>query len=329
LLGQLIQLGGKRRKRSSVRARETDVAEWKYEVARLGVIAETTAAFVAGLARQEDIRVADDQIRLAKDVLREVEAQVRAGAVSAAEVPRAELEISMQQVERGLLDLALRADFVRLATAWGAFEPTFSALSGDLRALSPIPHELELVARMTSSPELERWQAEVATRHAAIQLEDAGRIPDMTLGIGPRHFNASNDWALVVGLEMPIPIFDRNQGARRASRSQLSRSREQQRAAELRLRSVLARSYQGLASAYAEAMALRDEAIPIAERAYAATRRGHRQGALRLTEVLDSQRSLFALQTRLVGALAAYHLSRAKIEALIGGPIQPQENTNR
>lgn len=329
LLSQLIELGGKRGKRRSVSAFDAEVAEWEYEAARLGVIAETTAAFVDALAQQESVRLADDQVRLAEDVLRAVQAQVRAGAVSSAEVPRSEVEVTNQQIERRLRDRALHAAHVRLATAWGASEPTFSALAGDLNAVSPIPSEAELVERMASSPELARWRAELTKRRAAIEFEDAYRIPDVTLGLGPRHFNDTNDWALVVGMQVPLPVFDRNQGARQESRNRLAKSREQQRSAELRLRSALARSYQGLASAYEELVALRDDAIPTAERAYEASKHAQRQGALRFTEVLDTQRSFFDLRKRLVKALASYHLSRAQTEALVGGSLAPEKDSKK
>jgi cobalt-zinc-cadmium efflux system outer membrane protein len=329
LLSQLIPLAGKRSKARSVAAAGVTVAEWEYEAARLGVAAETTAAFVEALARQEAVQLAGQQIRLAREVLRAVEGQVRAGAVSSAEVPRAQVEVTRQEIDRRLRARALQAARVRLATAWGATEPTFETLAGDLESVSEIPLEAELVERMASTPELARWQAEVAMRRAEIELEDARRIPDVTLGLGPRHFNDTNDWALVVGLEVPIPVFDRNQGGRRAARSLLSRSREEQRSAELRLRRALARSYQNLASAYEELTALRGEAIPTAERAYTATKRAQRQGALRFTEVLDAQRSLFALRTQLVAAQASYHVARAQTEALIGGPLEPEKDSKK
>ncbi len=326
LLSQLIELGGKRSKRRSVGVFETQVAEWEYQGARLAVVAATTAAFIDGLAQQDAVRMAGEQIQLAEDVLRAVERQVRAGAVSSAEVPRAEVEVTNQQIESRLRQRALRAAYVRLATAWGESEPGFSSLEGDLNAVSEVPSEAELTRRMAAAPELARWQAEVTKRRAAIELANARRIPDVTLGLGPRHFNDTDDWALVVGMQVPIPVFDRNQGARRESQSRLAKSREQQRSTELRLRRELAGSYQGLASAYEEVVALRDEAIPTAKRAYAATKRAQRRGALRFTDVLDAQRSLFALRTRLVEAQASYHLSRARTEALIGGPLVTEKD---
>lgn len=186
LLSQLIELGGKRSKRRSLGGLEAKVAEWEYEAARLAVVAETTTAFVDALARQGAVTLAEQQIRLAEDVLRAVQAQVRAGAVSGAEIPRAEVEVTKQQIEHRLRKRSLRSAYVRLATAWGANEPTFSVLEGDLGAVSAIPSEAELVRRMATTPELARWQAEVTKRRAAIELEDAQRIPDVTLGLGPR-----------------------------------------------------------------------------------------------------------------------------------------------
>jgi cobalt-zinc-cadmium efflux system outer membrane protein len=326
LLSQLVELGGKRAKRRSVGEHEVRIAEWEYEAARLEVIAETTAAFVDAVARQDAIGLAEQQIRWSEDVLRTIWAQVRSGAVSSAEVPRAELEVTKQRIKHRRRVRALRTAYVRLATAWGASEPSFDTVAGDLGAIAPIPLEAELVERMATTPELARWQAEVTKRRAAIALEDAGRIPDVTLGLGPRHFNDTNDWAMVVGVQVPIPVFDRNQGARQAARSRLSRSREEERSAALRLRRSLSQAYQELASASEEIEALRDEAIPTAERAYGATKRAQRQGAVQFTEVLDAQRSLFALRTQLVLAQASYHRARARTEALIGGPLTPEKD---
>jgi cobalt-zinc-cadmium efflux system outer membrane protein len=320
-LSQLVELGGKRGKRRSVAASEAEVAKWEYEGARLAVVAETTAAFVDALAQQDALLLAGEQIALAEEVLRAIQAQVRAGAVSSAEIPRAEVEVTHQRIESRVRKRALRAAYVRLATTWGESEPGFSSLAGDLSSVSPIPSEAALVERMRSAPEIARWEAEVTRRRDVTRLEDARRIPDVTLGLGPRHFEDSNDWALVVGVQMPIPVFDRNQGARQESLHQLARSREQRRSAALRLRRELASSYQGLAAAYEEVVGLRDEAIPTAERAYTETKRAQRQGALRFTDVLDAQRSLFAIRTRLVRARASYHVARAQTEALIGGPL--------
>jgi cobalt-zinc-cadmium efflux system outer membrane protein len=83
----------------------------------------------------------------------------------------------------------------------------------------------------------------------------------------------------------------------------------------------LAGAYQELAASHAEATALRDGILPEAERAFTAARDAFRQGLLRLTDVLDTERTLFELRGRQVDALARYHAAVADMEALLGGPL--------
>ena len=234
---------------------------------------------------------------------------------------RSDLEVTNEEIDRRQSVRTLHVAKVRLATTWGSMEPDFSRLEGDLYSVSE---------RLAKSPELARWRAEVAQRRAEIVLEDAQRIPDVELGIGPRHINIGpldeDSWVLVAGVQLPIPVFDRNQGARREARNELAGSRDLQRSAQLRLRLALA--YSGLISSYEEVIVLRDDALPTAKRAYDATLAGQRRGSVPLNSVLDAQRSLSELETRLVEVLTSYHQHRAELEALIGGPLDAGKGSN-
>ena len=323
VLAQLIELGGKRGKRRAVGAREVEVAEREYEAARLEVVIETTSAFFDALAAQEHVLLARAQLRRARELFEAIDA----GDHSTAQILRSDLEVTNEEIDLRQSRRASHVARVRLATAWGAMEPDFSHLEGDLSAVAAAPEERDLVGRLAENPELARWRAEVAQRRAEIELADSLRIPDVELGLGPRYIHDepddADDWVLVAGIDVPIPVFDRNQGGRRESRDRLALSRELQRSAQLRLRWELALAHSGLVSAYEEITALREDAIPTAERAYEATRDAERRGAAPLIDLFDAQRSLFELQTRLVEVLSTYHQRRAELEALIGGPLEP------
>lgn len=328
VLSQLIELGGKRQKRLAVGARETEVAEREYQAVRLDVVLATTGAFAEALAAQERVRLADVQLHRAGELLEVILAQDR----SPEQRLRSDLEVTNEEIDRRQSVRTLHVAKVRLATTWGSMEPDFSRLEGDLYSVSEIPEERDLVERLAKSPELARWRAEVAQRRAEIVLEDAQRIPDVELGIGPRHINIGpldeDSWVLVAGVQLPIPVFDRNQGARREARNELAGSRDLQRSAQLRLRLALALAYSGLISSYEEVIALRDDALPTAKRAYDATLAGQRRGSVPLNSVLDAQRSLSELETRLVEVLTSYHQHRAELEALIGGPLDAGKGSN-
>ena len=55
LLRQLIELGGKRRKRTHVAALESDLAAWDFEIKRLDVFTQVTQFFVGVVSAQERV----------------------------------------------------------------------------------------------------------------------------------------------------------------------------------------------------------------------------------------------------------------------------------
>jgi cobalt-zinc-cadmium efflux system outer membrane protein len=77
-LSQVIELAGKRQKRTRVAALERDLTAWDYEATRLDVLTRVTQAFVAVLSAQERLAVDTELARLAEQVLQGAEARVKA-----------------------------------------------------------------------------------------------------------------------------------------------------------------------------------------------------------------------------------------------------------
>jgi cobalt-zinc-cadmium efflux system outer membrane protein len=76
-------------------------------------------------------------------------------------------------------------------------------------------------------------------------------------------------------------------------------------------------AYERLASSYDEAVVLRDDILPAAEKTFEGTSDGFLRGRYGYLEVLDVQRTLFELKSQYVEALATYHSSRADVERVI------------
>src|SRR3546814_16879005 len=58
-----------------------------------------------------------------------------------------------------------------------------------------------------------RRNADVLRSRAELELERSQAIPDLTLSAGVRQFRETDDSAFLVGVSIPIPVFDRNRGA--------------------------------------------------------------------------------------------------------------------
>ena len=120
---------------------------------------------------------------------------------------------------------------------------------------------------------------------------------------------------------LPLPLFDRKRGALLEASYRLRRAESERRGAEATVGAALRSTHARLARAFEEALALRERALPEAERAFAGAREAWRRGLFRYIEVLDAQRTLFALRSEEIDALLAYHTTRAELEGLIGRPL--------
>jgi cobalt-zinc-cadmium efflux system outer membrane protein len=321
-LSQLIELAGKRRKRTRVAALERDLTAWDYETTRVDVLTQVTQAFVAVLSAQENVRLQEELARLAQQVLTTVGERVKAGKVSPVEETRARVALSTSQIELERVQQALVSARHRLVAAWGSTVPTFTRAEGQLDAMAALPPARQLTERLAQNPDLARWVTEMAQRQAALDLEEARRVPDPTIGGGFRYVRETDDHAFVMGLSMPLPVFDRNQGNRLEARYRLAKAEAEQRVAIVQAHAALGEAYAALAAAYAAATALKNDALPEAQRAYDATSEGYRQGKFGFLDVLDAQRTLFEVRGQYIEALATYHQAVADVERLIGDRLQ-------
>jgi cobalt-zinc-cadmium efflux system outer membrane protein len=319
-LSQRLELGGKRPARVAAAERERDTAAADLEVREAALLAAAARAFIAVLAAQEQLQLAERLEALGGEAAAAVAAQARAGAASTANLLRARLlgdEARLLRARRAHeLEMA-RGD---LAALWGETAPAFDSAAGDLRRLAPPPPLPDLLARLDAAPELARWRRELEARAALVRAERAGAIPDVLLGAGPRYFSDTGDVALVAEVTLPLPVFDRRQGAIDAARTHLAAGEAEQRAATVALRAAVTRLQSALAAGYAQALALRDQLLPEAEAALTTSRDAYRAGALRLDELYDAQRTLFELRGREIETAAAYHQTAAELQRLLGAP---------
>ena len=176
-LSQLIELGGKRGARVAVAERQRDVAAGEVELRQATLAAATARAFVAVLAAQEQLRLAERLRDLGEEAVTAVTAQLRAGSASEANV----LRVRVIRDEAGLVyvrrEQELAAARVELAALWGGGDPAFTSAGGDLSAIAPPPQLPPLLERVDAAPELALWQRELASRASAVESNAPAPFP--------------------------------------------------------------------------------------------------------------------------------------------------------
>jgi outer membrane protein, heavy metal efflux system len=327
-LSQVAELGGKRLRRARVAALDRDLTAWDYESKRIEVFTTTAKAFIEVLSAQERVALNRDLVRLAEQVLRTAAERVQAGKVSPLEGTKAGVTLSNSRIALERAVRELEAARKKLVAMWGSTIPAFERAEGALEHVAAVPSAEQLARGIRQNPDIARWVTELEQRQAAAALEEARRIPNFSAGGAVRRLSERRDTALVFSFSLPIPLFDRNQGALLEARYRLAQAGEERRAVEVRVQTELASTYAALSAAYAGAITLRDSVLPGATRAFEAASEGYRQGKFGFLEVLDAQRTLFEARGQYVETLAAYHQAVADMERLIAEPLEALEHTS-
>lgn len=327
-LSQLIELGRKRDRRVDTADAALGGIAADYDVSRIDVLSETTRRFIDVAEAQAEVDLSQQAIDLAEQTGEAVERRIRAGAASSAERNRARIALLRARLDAQRAQGELDAKRVSLAATWGQGAPDFAAVSGDLYAIPPLADFATFAGRVESSPDLAKFAAERRLREAELKLAQAEAIPDLTVGAGVRRLSSGAevggsgaDYGLVASLNLPLPVFNRNQGKIAAALERLGQTEAERDAALLRTRAVLYGLYQAAAHARRQAEALRGEALGQAEQALTLTQRGFANGRFSFLELADAQRQVLELHSQAISASADAQRIDAEIERLTALPI--------
>ena len=320
LLGQLIELGGKRRARIREAGSGRDLARFDYETKKREIFLKTAQDFVDILALQRRVVMNQELVGLANDFIPVVVKRIDAGKASDLEKTRFDVAIGSARIDLEQAKHDLVAARQRLGSRWGSAKPRFASLVG---ALDWAPATLSLDAlarRLPGNPRLARFGAEIAQREAALAREKAAAIPDLTLRAGGRQINESNDTTAVIGFSIPLPFWNRNQGNVRAARDRVDRTDAEQAAIAGELMTELTEAYENLERARAAILILRENVLPGADAALKQTAEGYEAGRFSYLDVLEARRTTGAARIQYLQALTDYHKAFLAVEALTADP---------
>lgn len=320
-LNQPIELGGKRDARIDAAERGRDAAAAEYEAQRAELRATVKAAFFDVLIAQERLRLAEESIELARRASNAAARRVAAGVISPVEETKARVAETGVRLEAALAANELTAARLRLAATWGNPLPRFERAEGEPEVLPPLPDPAALTPRLAASPALSRAGIEVERRRALTEVERSRRLGDLTVSLGARRNEELGLDQALLGVSLPLPIFNRNQGNLLEALRRTDQARDELAAAEVRLSNELALAYGQLKTAREETESLRRDVLPGARSAFEAASRGFDLGKFSFLDVLDAQRTLFQARSHYLRALAGAHRAAADIERLLGGAV--------
>lgn len=321
-LQQLVELGGKRGARVKIAESDRALAGWDFAAKRADLLQRVSQSFVDVLAAQQRLALAEESTQLAGRVADAAAKRVQAGKVSPVEETRARVALAGVEVELEQARRELDGARKRLTLLWNDRASRFSRAEGSLDELRTLPPYATLSERIHDNPDLARWPSALAQRTAVLEGERAKAIPDVTVSGGVARFTTFNDYGYLLGVSVPIPVFNQNRGGILEANRRLDKVADEQRAAEALVLADLAATYERVAGLMNEIDTLRTRILPGAQSAYDAANKGYLLGKFSFIDVLDAQRTLFEARRQYLRALADYQGGVSELERLVGGPLE-------
>jgi outer membrane protein, heavy metal efflux system len=313
-----LELGGKRAARLSLAARAQGLAAAELSRVRAEVRADAIQAFFAALVAQERVQLVQNSADIAGRAAEAVAQRVAAGKVSPVEATRAQVDRANAQLELAEARAELQTARFALATVLGDATPSFETVQGDVSILPRRPALSDLVAQLDASPALLSGRLEAERRRAVADVERSKAVPDLTLNVGTKRDAAAGRTQAIVGFSLPLPLFDRNQGAVLEATRQAEKADDEWQATRLRLLAALQDASNRLTVAGTSLDALQDMVLPSAQQAYEAASKGFEAGKFGFLEVIDAQRALLQARARYLATLAAAYQAAAALDRITG-----------
>lgn len=308
-----LELGGKRPARIALANARLTRAQIQAEIARADLRLRITQLYVEAAAAERRSEVLGEQAAIAGNAFRIASERVQVGDVGPIEQQRADVLRINAQVAAESAARQAEAARLNLSTILGqpVSGPLDRAWFDRVEGYGPRrPIDVDNTLTLAAA------QADVRTAGAQVRVARSLRVPDVTVSAFARRLEATNDTAAVVGLSIPIPIFNNGSAFVAQSRSEETQAIALRSLAVLDARQAIASAEAEVANAAATARAAGGPGLTAAQEAARIARVGYSAGKFDQIALLDAERTLSQTRQTYVDALAAYHDAQARLDRL-------------
>jgi cobalt-zinc-cadmium efflux system outer membrane protein len=319
-LSQPLELAGQRGERRAAAEADLAAARAAFEQARVAVLGQAALAFARAVHRRELLAVEETEAELVRSFASMVERRLDAGSATA--VALALAQAGLARAERGLALAtgAYRTAQARLAEVVGGSGAALAAPAGDLPPLRPPPAlDAVLAAAVARRGDLAAAGASIEAAEARRRLARSLRYPDLT--VGARVGREEGDDLVGIGVAVPLPLFDRNQGGVAEAEAELAAARTDLAVAELVVRREVAAAH-GRLTAALEARRLTERlGVTPLEDGLALLERSFEAGKIGAAELLLYRRELVEGRRQAVEALGEAWEAAVELAVAAGGAL--------
>ncbi|WP_231424130.1 TolC family protein [Pedobacter sp. Leaf250] len=248
-ISQLVKLAGKRNKNIKLAQTGIKLAELEYFDLLRTLKFELRNTFYKTYFSAQSVKVYEDQIKSTESLLKAYDIQLKAGNVALKDVIRIKSLIIGLKSEQANLINDLEDHYKDLRLLCGLEPNSILKLSVSTAAernlkLDQIPYSTLLDSARTNRADLKLAKTDLEYNELNLKLQKAMAIPDVEISLAYDLKGNYPEKYTGIGLKIPIPLFNRNQGEIKKARVGIDAATSNIKKQELILSNEVFNSYQ-------------------------------------------------------------------------------------
>lgn len=316
-VSQTFLTARKRKKRVEVAKQALLVAGANFDNFKRQLSFELRQRYWAATLAAAQAKLASAMLGQFDETLRLNEARYQEGAISGLDRTRLQTERLRfwNDVQQAELDLKnAKSGILELL---GAPQDSAFEVTDPLQTVIPLLPIAELTTEaIANRPDLAAQQHTVDRQSWELSYQRSLAVPDVTVAAGYKR-NSGVD-SPVLNVQVPLPIFNRNQGGVHGAAAGLERQRQLLERQRLQIEREVKQAADTLATQQRRAQEIRDTYAPQAQKALDIAIQSYRVGSLDLIQLLDAERVYRDTQRTANQAYFDLRIAESSLAAAIG-----------
>ena len=308
-IGYLFERGGKRQRRLQAARDETELTRFQVRDAERNLAFSVAQQFISALLAKANLDFASQALASFRKTVEISETRYRAGDISQGDLLKIKLQVLQFQTDVSSAQVALQQAMVTLRQLIG-----YDTVAADFQIMGelgyqPLTESLEQIqtAALQNRPDLAAARQSTVAARSQTALAKANGKQDLTTAVTYSH--TAGESSSSFSFNIPLPLFNRNQGEIQRSRFAETQALFSARAAEDSVLKDVQVAYEQAKASDSIVSLYRSGYLAQAQQSREISEFAFRQGAVSLIDLLDAERSYRTTELAYRQALANYALS--------------------
>ncbi len=316
---QVLEVGGKRQRRVEVAESGVQLAERDRSILQRQIAGRVSLAYWTAVATARSRDLIQENVAAYERIVQYHRDRVREGAVAEVDLMRVLLERDRLLVGVRSAEAEYEQAVISLQREMGRTQFTPRMLLTDsISEVRELPAP-DLNAVLLARPEIDAGRIAVQRARAGLLLQQAQAKPDPEVVFGYKRSMQFD--TLIGGVQLNIPVRNRNQGQIAAASAEIRAAENQARALESQIRAEVESAW----SAYQSRRRLLTETLgPMQQRAEEIAKialAAYQEGGFDLLRLIDAQRARLEAMTLYYRALSDYQQSVTTLQIVTGAQL--------